>query len=204
MVKYKKLGKYLVISDATIKNVLTKQKHVPESSSSKKERIGELLVKSGRITPEELAKALIKQRADMLSQCPIFATLSTPELFALSKIFTEISFPTNKTFIMEGEYDPSLFIITSGLVEVFRVNNAGNRVSIATVGVNQPIGEMGYFADGIRSSYVRTLEKTNLLQTQYKDMTKYFEQAPKVAVAFSSIIHKRKKEMEERIIASQQ
>ncbi|SMN11062.1 hypothetical protein SPBRAN_1277 [uncultured Candidatus Thioglobus sp.] len=197
-----KLGKYFVVSDATINSVLAKQKSTPPDSPERKERIGELLVKSGQLTPEELENALMKQRAHRLSQCSIFSTLSTPELFALSKVFTEVNFPAHETFIMEGEHDPSLFIIASGLVEVFRINNSGGKIPIAKVGSGETIGEMGYFADGIRSSYVCTLKKTYLLQAQYKDMTKYFENAPKVAIAFSGIIQRRKEETEKRMVAA--
>ena len=57
---------------------------------------------------------------------------------------------------MQGEEDPSLFVIASGLVEVFRLDNAGDEIPIAQVGAGEPIGEMGYFAGGVRTACVRT------------------------------------------------
>ncbi|MCH6573871.1 MAG: cyclic nucleotide-binding domain-containing protein, partial [Bacteroidetes bacterium] len=95
-----------------------------------------------------------------------------------------------------------LFVIAYGLVEVFRVDNAGNEIPIARVGAGEPIGEMGYFAGGVRTAYVRTLEPTQLLKAQYSDLTDFFENVPRVALAFTTVVEARKKEMEELLAQS--
>jgi len=76
------------------------------------------------MTQEELDDSLRKQRIARLLACPIFATLSSIELASLSRSFTEVSYPPGETFIIQGEDDPTLFVIAYGLVEVFRVDNA--------------------------------------------------------------------------------
>ncbi len=194
-----KLGEYLVVSKGAINNIIEKQNKSSSSDTSKRKRIGELLVEQGVLTQEELDNSIKKQRIARLASCPIFATLSTIELAALSKLFTEVGYPANETFIIQGEKQPSLFIIASGLVEVFHLDNAGNETLIATVGAGEPIGEMGYFAGSVRTSCVRTLETTQLLRAEYKDLTDYFEHAPRVALAFTTVIEHRKKEMEQLV-----
>lgn len=194
-----KLGEYLVVSKGAINNVIGKQINSSTGDPVKRKRIGELLVEQGVLTQEELDNSIKKQRIARLASCPIFATLSTIELAALSKLFTEVSYPANETFIIQGEMQPYLFIIASGLVEVFHLDNAGNETSIATVGAGEPIGEMGYFSGGVRTSCVRTLETTQLIRAEYKDLTNYFEHAPRVALAFTTVIEHRKKEMEQLV-----
>ncbi|MFT5426273.1 MAG: hypothetical protein ACI9ZT_001214 [Gammaproteobacteria bacterium] len=194
-----KIGEYLVVSKGAINNAVEKQINSSFTGTKKNKRIGELLVEQGAMTQEELDNSIRKQRIARLGACPIFATLSTMELAALSKFFTEVGHPANDTFIMQGEEDPSLFIIAYGLVEVFHLDNAGNETSIAKVGAGEPIGEMGYFTGGVRNACVRTLEATQLLQAQYKDLTDYFENVPRVALAFTTIIKQRKKEMEQLV-----
>ena len=194
-----KLGEYLVVSKGAINNIIEKQNKSSSSGPSKRKRIGELLVEQGVLTQEELDNSIKKQRVARLASCPIFATLSTIELAALSKLFTEVGYPANETFIIQGEKQPTLFIIASGLVEVFHLDNAGNETLIATVGAGEPIGEMGYFAGSVRTSCVRTLETTQLLRAEYKDLTDYFEHAPRVALAFTTVIEHRKKEMEQLV-----
>jgi len=197
-----KLGKYLLVSDGTINNVVEKQFHSSFTGASDNKRIGELLVDEGILTQEELDNSIKQQRIARLAACPIFTTLSSTDLAALSKFFTEISYPPNETFIMQGEEDPSLFVIASGLVEVFHLDNSGNETSIAKVGAGEPIGEMGYFAGGVRTACVRTLETTQLLQAQYEDLTDYFENVPRVALAFTTVVEQRKKEMDQLISQS--
>lgn len=198
-----KIGEYLAVSRGAINNVVEKQFHSSFTGVSEGKRIGELLVEEGVMTQEELDNSLRRQRVARLAACPIFATLSSTELAALSKFFTEVSYPSNETFIIQGEEDPSLFVIAYGLVEVFHADNAGNEISIAKVGAGEPIGEMGYFAGGLRTAYVRTLEPTQLLKAEYKNLTDYFENVPRVALAFTTVVEQRKKEMEKLLSQSE-
>ncbi len=197
-----KLGEYLLVSDGTINNVVEKQFHSSFKGTGEFMRIGELLVEEGILTQEELDSSIKQQRIARLAACPIFATLSSTELAALSKFFTEVSYPPNETFIMQGEEDPSLFVVATGLVEVFHLDNAGNEISISKIGAGEPVGEMGYFAGGVRTACVRTLETTHLLQAQYEDLTDYFENVPRVALAFSTVIEQRKKVMDQLLSQS--
>ncbi len=197
-----RLGEYLLVSDGTINNVVEKQFHSLFTGTDENKRIGELLVEQGILTQEELDNSIRQQRIARLAACPIFATLSSMDLAALSKFFTEVSYPPNETFIMQGEEDSSLFVIATGLVEVFHLDNAGNETSIAKVGPGEPIGEMGYFTGDVRTACVRTLETTHLLQAQYKDLTDYFENVPRVALAFTTVVEQRKKEMDQLISQS--
>ena len=197
-----KIGEYLAVSKGTINNIVEKQFHSSFTGDGKGKRIGELLVEEGVMTQEELDDSLRKQRIARLLACPIFATLSSIELASLSRSFTEVSYPPGETFIIQGEDDRTLFVIAYGLVEVFRVDNAGNEIPIARVGAGEPIGEMGYFAGGVRTAYVRTLEPTQLLKAQYSELTDFFENVPRVALAFTTVVEQRKKEMEELLAQS--
>ena len=197
----KKLGNYLVVSKAAISNAVEKQ----ISSFTKEGKIkpiGELLVEEGIITREELDNSLRNQRIARLAGCPVFASLSRSELAALSKHFHEVSVSPGEQFIMQGEDDPSMYIIASGLVEVFRIDNAGNEIHIAEVGNGEPIGEMGYFSGGKRTACVRAIEPTQLVKADYDDLTDYFTNVPRGALAFTQVVEQRRKDMER--ITSQQ
>ncbi|MBI4005678.1 MAG: cyclic nucleotide-binding domain-containing protein [Gammaproteobacteria bacterium] len=191
----KKLGGYLVVSSGAINTAVEKQ----IASYAKGEPVkplGELLISQGVITRAELENSLRNQRIARLAGCPIFASLTQADLAALSKHFRETSVAPGEQFIMQGEEDPTLYIIASGLVEVFRINNEGKEISIAKVGMGEPIGEMGYFSGGVRTACVRALEPTQLLRANYDDLTNYFENVPRVALAFTEVVEHRRKELE--------
>lgn len=191
----KKLGGYLVVSSGAINSAVENQ----ITSYVKGEPVkplGELLVSQGVITQAELDNSLRNQRIARLAGCPVFASLTQTDLAALSKHFHEFSVAPGEQFIMQGEKDPALYIIASGLVEVFQVDNAGNEISISKVGSGEPIGEMGYFSSGVRTACVRALEPTQLLRANYDDLTHYFENVPRVALAFAEVVEHRRKELE--------
>ena len=196
--KTKKLGDFLLVSKGTISNAVQKQIEAYTKGEPIKP-IGELLVESGIITQEELDNSIRNQRIARLGSCPVFASLNQTELASLSKYFTEIAVSPGEVFITKGEDDPSLFIIASGLVEVYNVDNEGNEISIAKVGVGEPIGEMGYFSGGKRTAYVRAIEPTQLLRADYDNLTHYFENVPRVALAFTEVVEHRRQEIERRM-----
>jgi len=197
-VQSKKLGDYILVSSGTINNAIEKQIEAYTRGEPIKP-MGELLVESGIITQEELDNSIRNQRVARLGSCPVFASLNHTELAALSRHFTEVAVSPGEQFIVKGEDDPSLYIIASGLVEVYNVDNAGNEVSIASVGIGEPIGEMGYFSGGKRTAYVRATEPTQLLRADYNDLTDYFENVPRVALAFTEVVEHRRLEIERRM-----
>ena len=191
----KKLGDFLVVSKGAISNAVEKQ-ITTYASSGKLKPIGEILLEQGIITKEELDNSIRNQRIARLAGCPVFVSLSKIELSALSKYFTEVHVAPGEQFIMQGEEDPSMYVIGSGLVEVYRIDNAGNEIPIAQVGEGEPIGEMGYFSGGKRTACVRAIQPTLLLKANYNDLTHYFENVPRVAMAFTQVVEHRRRQLE--------
>ena len=94
----RKLGEYLVCSPGVIRSALQKQGPTlkePEENG----RLGELLVETGAISPEELIEAIQHQRVARLQTCALFEELSRPELVSLSQHFRETSVAAGECFI---------------------------------------------------------------------------------------------------------
>ena len=190
----KRLGDFLIIARGNINNAVEKQIAAYTHGENVKP-IGELLVEQGIISREELVNSIRNQRIARLAGCPVFAPLSRPDLAALSKHFTEVSVAPGEQFITQGDEDPYLFVIAYGLVEVYKIDNQGQEITIAMVGAGEPIGEMGYFSGGKRSACVRAIEPTQLVRARYEDLTHYFESVPRVALAFTQVVDYRRKEL---------
>ncbi|HEY4731794.1 MAG TPA: cyclic nucleotide-binding domain-containing protein [Gammaproteobacteria bacterium] len=190
----KKLGDFLIVARGNINNAVEKQIAAFAHGETVKP-IGELLVEQGIISREELENSLRNQRIARLAGCPVFAPLSRPDLAALSKHFTEVSVAPGERFIMQWDEDRYLYVIAYGLVEVYKIDNFGNEITIAMVGAGEPIGEMGYFSGGKRSACVRAIEPTQLVRARYEDLTHYFESVPRVALAFTQVVEYRRKEL---------
>ena len=187
------LGDYLPVSRGA-KRIAMQKKREAKLKGEPDKHIGEILVESGSITDEDLENAIKKQRADRLGQCPVFESLTSTELIALSVNFNEITIPAGQQFIMQGENDATLYILVSGRVEVFSIDDNGDEIHIAYVSPVEPIGEMGYFQEGKRTASVRAVDPVELLSAPYSSLTHYFENVPRVALAFLDVVKRRKEE----------
>ncbi len=189
------LDDYLLCSQGVINIALKRQRLLRESGKPVK-HIGELLVDAGEITQEELSAAIVRQRLERLGACPVFESLTKPELSSLSRYFIEVPIGAGEQFIMQDVHDPSLYILVAGKCEVYRSTPDRKRVRIAVLEPGSPIGEMGYFSNGIRTASVRALEPSLLLYAQYSDLTRYFENVPQVAHAFLRMVTERREQMQ--------
>jgi CRP-like cAMP-binding protein len=194
----KRFGDYLIVSPGTLQNAVKRQGQALKQGLAPR-HIGELLVENGDITQEEHESALKRQRIDRLACSPVFSMLSKTELAAISSRFKEITVPAGRQFIIQDEPDPTLYIIASGKVEVYRTNLDGTHLHIAHVEPYEPIGEMGYFQGGVRTASVRAVDNVECLRADYSALTHYFENVPRVAHAFMDIVQFRQQQMEELI-----
>ena len=185
----RRLGEYLTCSRGSIVMAIKKKLESLERGDDKK-GLGEFLLELGIISEEELQNALRHQRADRIGLCPVFSSLSNTELHAISNHFVEVSINTGEQFIKKGEKDPTLYILVEGELEVFTTNK-NKEVHIAYINPVEPIGEMGYFQDGIRTASVRATKQSELLRAPYLNLTHYFEHVPRVANAFVEVIQRR-------------
>ena len=187
----KRLGDYLVCSPAKLQQIVNQQ-DIALKSGKKPKLIGELLLSSSAVTRDELDAAIRKQRTDRLRRSAVFSMLSDIELAAISNRFTEIAVEPGKQFIFQDEPDPTLYILASGRVEVYRTTLDGKHIHIAYVDPPEPIGEMGYFQGGIRNASVKAVDSVQLLQADYSKLTHYFEYVPRVAHEFMKIVEQRR------------
>lgn len=192
----RRIGDYLVISRPVLQNAVKKQGQALKRGQQPRP-LGELLVESGDISSNELDIAIRRQRIDRLRRCPVFMMLSEAELAAMGARFSEVSIPPGRQFIIQDEPDPTLYVLASGKVEVYRTTLDGRHIHIAHVQAPEPIGEMGYFQGGIRTASVRAIEPTELLHAKYASLTHYFEHVPRVAHEFMRIVEQRRRATEQ-------
>ena len=186
----RRLGEYLTCSRGSIVMAIKKKLESLERGNDKK-GLGEFLLELGIISEEELQNALRHQRADRIRLCPVFSSLTNAELHAIGNHFIAVSINSGEQFINEGDNDPALYILVEGELEVFTKDNNGKKVHIAYISPVEPIGEMGYFQDGIRTASVKATKQSELLRAPYINLTHYFEHVPRVANAFLEVIQRR-------------
>ena len=192
----KRIGDFLACSQGILQNAVKKQGQILKHKEPFK-TIGQILIENGDITREDWETAIRKQRIFRLRSCPVFSSLSDMELAALSSRFVEVTVDMGEQFIVQDMPEPTLYILSTGKVEVYRTEVDETRTHIAYVEPPEPIGEMGYFSGGVRTASVRAVKTSILLRANYKDLTHYFENVPRVAFEFMRIVEARRQATEE-------
>jgi GAF domain-containing protein len=185
----RRLGEYLDCPDQTLQAVLSKQSSGHNGAGGK--RLGELLLEDEAISLDALLAGIQAQRVDRLKACPLFTSLSDSDLAELSAVFQEVSTLPEQSLITQDDRDPYLYVLGSGRLEVFRSDEEDSETTLARLFPGEPVGEMGYFTNGVRSASVRALETVQLLRASYGDLTDCFERNANVATAFMDVVTNR-------------
>jgi GAF domain-containing protein len=185
----RRLGDYLDCSNQAIQAALSRQISTQDDAAGK--RLGELLLEDEAISLDALLAGIQAQRVDRLKVCPLFTPLSSDDLVELSAVFQEVTVSPDHCLITQDDRDPYLYVLGSGRLEVFRADEEGNETTLARVFPGEPVGEMGYFTNGVRSAFVRAIETVQLLRASYDDLTDCFESNANVATAFMDVVTNR-------------
>ena len=187
--KSKKIGEYLPCGEKIIGKALTHQKKMAATGVSK--LLGEVLVESKDVNQENLLTAIYDQRLDRLKKCKVFSDLEDNELKIICKSVKERNIASGEEFISQDTKGNCFYVVATGQVLVFRKEEDGEEIPLATIDEGECIGEMGYFSNGTRTASVRALEDTYLLQIDYSDLEKAFDRAPSLAKNVLSIVTQR-------------
>ena len=185
----RRLGEYLDCAPQALQAALTRQS--TQRAGGPWKRIGELLLEDEAISLDALLAGIQSQRIERLRACPLFASLSHDDLAELSAVFQEVTVNPDQRFITQDDRDPFLYVLASGRLEVFRTDDGYKDTVLARVFPGEPVGEMGYFTNGVRSASVRALETVQLLRASYQDLTDCFETNANVATAFMDVVTHR-------------
>lgn len=187
--KTKHIGQYLQLDSRLIHEFLKLQKS--QALCGVPKLFGEILVEKNVVTRKKLAAAVDKQKLDRLEGCSVFHGIGKKELKYINGLTSNRVLDKGQEFIVQETVGQSFYIIIDGCVQVFRQNSYGEEIILKTVGPDECIGEMGYFSSGRRSASVRTLEKSLLLEMDYKALDSAFIRIPLLAINFLKIVTQR-------------
>ncbi len=130
------IGGYLGCSQREI-DVALAQQSAEESVEHK--RLGEILVENGLLERGELLAGIQSQRLARLRPCLLFADLSQEKLAVLSRSFEEVTVAAEQVFVSQDSRDRYLYILATGQLQVYRVDESGQEISIVDVYPGEPI-----------------------------------------------------------------
>lgn len=130
---------------------------------------------------------------------PLFEGLSGEELKTIQEQIIQRSYPKGAIVFSEGEQTDGIYIISSGLVKVFKLHTDGREKTLDILKPGQYLGEVSLFGSSERSASVETLKPTKFLVIPSADLRKLLLETPGLAVKVIEILSNRLREANRQI-----
>ncbi|RTE09175.1 Crp/Fnr family transcriptional regulator [Paenibacillus whitsoniae] len=118
----------------------------------------------------------------LLQHVPLFQELAQDDLFGIAPLFTEKHVKKGKILFVEGDAGEELFLIASGVVKIYRVDN-DKEVTLALFREGDFFGEMSLIRSGqTRSATAETMETSTLYVLNRTAFTAFMEKSPRLCL----------------------
>jgi CRP/FNR family cyclic AMP-dependent transcriptional regulator len=113
---------------------------------------------------------------------PLFKELNKEEYEKLIKIFTKKEVKKNTVLIKEGDIGDSAFLLIKGKVSVSKesIYNEDYIVTIIEAGGNELFSEINLIDGGKRTSTIKTIEDSIILEVTRNKLKNFMDQNPEI------------------------
>jgi CRP-like cAMP-binding protein len=128
--------------------------------------------------------------ADRLKKIPAFADLDPTATDTIARLASEVSVPTGKELVREGDFSYELLAIEEGTADVTR----GGR-HVAELGPGDVVGEVGVVERETRNATVTATSPMLLVTLDRWDVKRLGKQSPALLEHRRSLIEERRAEL---------
>jgi CRP/FNR family cyclic AMP-dependent transcriptional regulator len=130
---------------------------------------------------------------DLLRSHPLFSSLDEGEIANLlrDEVSQERVYPQDTVILREGEGSDSVFLISSGSVQVTLQGTRGPLIPLAILQAGEIFGEMAVLERRPRSATVLARENCLLLEVAGEEIRKLLEAHPEMQVKMYTVVRDR-------------
>ena len=134
----------------------------------------------GTSTVENRVTALL----GFLKQTPLFAGIADAELAVLARDFVPKRFPQGQTILHQGDAGQTLYLIQSGSVRIYVMDETGQETSVTLSGPGDIFGELALIDDLPRSASAVAMLDTVVLTLGREMFREHLRRSPQLALNF--------------------
>jgi NTE family protein len=123
-----------------------------------------------------------------LQKLEIFSGLDDEQLGEIAAIVKTKSCSRGEAIITEGEQDNNFYVVLSGC---FEIHLGAKNLTLANIGVGQPIGEVGFIAEVARTATVTAIRESIVLVLEKVEFDVVCKDNPKIWHAISVALARR-------------
>ena len=117
-----------------------------------------------------------------LANIRMFDHLNEDDRVALANVIDELKVPADHTLFQAGDPGDSLFIIKTGLIELFIKDTAGQKIVLTTAQSGDMFGELAMLDTGPRTATALALADCEVLVLDRSDLILLFQRKPEAAL----------------------
>ncbi len=122
----------------------------------------------------------LEHEVDLLRKIPIFAKIDPAKLKLLAFTSERLAFEEGQTLFSQGDQSDAAYVIIAGSADVL-VNTNSGQVSVAHLGRNALVGEIGILCDVPRTATVKALTELETLKIEKSNFFRLIEEFPQMA-----------------------
>ena len=132
--------------------------------------------------------------AEVLADVPFFALLDDGERAALAERLDTVTAPAGTVLFHLGDPGGRLFVVRSGIVELFFKNDTGEKIVLEVASVGDFFGEISLLDGGPRTASAMVVEDLDALVLDRSDLDEFLRLRPAAAMDFLAASGRRLRE----------
>ncbi len=132
--------------------------------------------------------------SEMLSNVPFFALLDDQERATLAERIDVVTVPAGQTLFNRGDPGDSMFVVRTGVVEMWFKNDVGERIVLETARAGDFFGEISLLDGGPRNTSALVKEDMEALVVDRGDLDEFFRLRPAAALDLLAATGRRLRE----------
>lgn len=136
-----------------------------------------------------------------LEHVPIFKGLNQVEMSEIAHIATARDLQKGEMVYQAGDAGGTLFVLFTGKLKRYRLNESGKEQVIEVIGTGEFIGELSLFSSLPLSDYVEATEDSTLCTLQGQKLKELMSKYPSIAFKVMDELSRRLEKAESRIEA---
>jgi len=130
----------------------------------------------------------------MLSNVPFFALLDDQERATLAERIDVVTVPAGQTLFQRGDPGDSMYVVRSGVVEMWFKSDVGERIVLETARTGDFFGEISLLDGGPRNASALVTEDMEALVVDRGDLDEFFRLRPAAALDLLAATGRRLRE----------
>ena len=132
----------------------------------------------------------LNEEVELLRRIPMFAKVDPAKLMLLAFASERISFEAGQELFRQGDVADAAYIIIEGAAEVI-IDTPRGPITVATLGVNDFVGEIGIICDVPRTATVRAVARLTTLKITKELFLQMISDFPAMAVEIMRVLAQR-------------